>query len=516
MNFMLLTASVDASKDLFNQAWTEGNLYSINGIVEKLGTFSCWVISIVGFGIVIFSILKNAMSGLYVVNPSFWDKVDDVKTQAVSGVDGAIQQAAGKGNAAVQKLGGILVFLLGLIPNIKQLTDFDDGVPVDKKQYFMKSIPLLVAQIFIGMLIFFGYPAKIANWIGSGATYALSAVINNIDPVQVVSKVSDSFTVYNLQTDGSQDPWEQNINKMASEMTSTMATKYNDMDKSNVQNVAYVIEQRLLSAFDNDNIKTVLGANEGYVYSINATIQTSPAQVSSSYKDIGNGVYQAQATNGTFSYKFWVQSSSVLTGQHTTMLGADDYMVWSITATPVAVANISSANLIICGGIGNVPTVSSGAFTLPIQGITVGDQTTDVKGTLGRVVTVSAVSNDTTVTETFNATLQTASVQNTSGAQPLLSFSSSDRERLTTALNSCAYLKVSLVGDWSKTVAGSDGKSTTTVRVTEFRLVRGANSVSYLLSTWADLDANGVATTAGVSTLSTETLKQSTISGKAE
>ena len=48
MNFMLLTASVDASKDLFNEAWTEGNLYSINGIVEKLGTFSCWVISIVG------------------------------------------------------------------------------------------------------------------------------------------------------------------------------------------------------------------------------------------------------------------------------------------------------------------------------------------------------------------------------------------------------------------------------------------------------------------------------------
>lgn len=510
MNWIMLAASVDAGKDLFSEAWTEGNLYSINGIVEKLGTFSCWVISIVGFGIVIFSILKNAMSGLYVVNPNFWDKVDAVKSQAVSGVSGTIQQATG-GNAAAQKLGGLFIFLLGLIPNIRALTDFDDGAPVDKKQYFMKSIPLLVAQIFIGMLIFFGYPAKIANWIGSGATYALSAVINNVDPVQVVSKVSDSFTVYNLSTDGSQDPWEQNINKMTSEMISSMATKYNDMDKSNVQNVAYVIEQKLLAAFDNDNTRKVLGANEGYVYSISATIQTSPAQVSSSYSDIGNGVMQAQATNGTFSYKYWIQSSSILTSEHTTKLGADDYMVWSITATPVAVANISTANLIICGGIGTVPTASTGSFTLPINGITVGDQASDVKGTLGRVVTVSAVDNSGTVIATFNATLQTASVQQSSGANPLLSFSSSDRTRLDEAMKNgtFSHLKVSLVGDWSKTVQSSDGKSSTTVRVTEFRLKAGVSTASYLLSTWSDVNE---ATNTGVTALSSDTLKKSKMS----
>ena len=508
----MLAASVDAGKDLFSEAWTEGNLYTVNGIVEKLGAFACWVISIVGFGIVIFSILKNAMSGLYVVNPNFWDRVDEVKKQAVGGVSGTIQEATGKtGNVAAQKLGGFLVFLLGLIPNIRALTDFDDGAPVDKKQYFMHSVPLLVVQIFIGMLIFFGYPAKIANWIGSGATYALSAVINNIDPVQVVSKVSDSFTVYNLATDGSQDPWEQNINKMTSEMVSSMATKYNDMDKSNVQNVAYVVEQKLLTAFDNDNIRKILGANEGYVYSISATIQTSPAQVSSSYSDVGSGVMQAQATNGTFSYKYWIQSSSILTSEHTVKLGADDYMVWSITATPVAVANISTANLIICGGIGNVPTTSTGSFTLPINGITVGDQANDVKGTLGRVVTVSAVDNSGTVIATFNATLQTASVQQSSGANPLLSFSSSDRTRLSDAMKDATFshLKISLVGDWSKTVQSSDGKSSTTVRVTEFRLKTGVSTASYLLSTWSDVDES---ISTGVTTLSAETLKKSKMS----
>jgi hypothetical protein len=454
------------------------------------------------------------MSGLYVVNPAFWDKVDDVKNQAVAGVTGTIQgiNVPGRGNAAVQKLGGLLTFVLGLIPNIKQLTDFEDGAPVDKKQYFMKSIPLLVAQIFIGMLIFFGYPAKIANWIGSGATYALSAVINNVDPVQVVSGISDNFTVYTLSTDGSQDALEQNINTMASDMVSVMATKYSDMDKSNVQNVAYVIEQNLIDAFDNETCRTVLGANEGYSVSINATIQSSAVSVSNSYKLIDGGVYSAQATNGTMSYKYWIQASSILTSQHTTLLSSDDYMVWSITATPVAVANISSANLIVCGGISSVPEVANGAFTLTINAIKVGDGTGDIKGTLGKVVTVTAIDTDGNDIASFNATLQTASVSQTSSATPLLSFSSSDRERLSKAMSTdqkFAYLKVSLVGDWSVAITSDSGKSSTTVRVTEFRLTKSADSnPTYLLSTWTDVDTT---TCVGVKTLSADTLKKSSM-----
>lgn len=513
--YPILLTAVTANQDLFSTEWTEGNLYSINGIVDKLGTFSCWVISIVGFGIVIFSILKNAFSGLYVVNPNFWDKVDDVKCQALGykngqatggGIAGTITQMTGNGNVAAQKLGGLFTFLLSIVPNVKALTDFEDDAPVDKKQYFMRSIPLLVAQIFIGMLIFFGYPAKIANWIGSGATYALSAVINNVDPVQLVSKVSDSFTVYNLSTDGSQDPLEQNINTMTSDMVSTMATKYSDMDKSNVQNIAYLLEQNLLNAFDSEGAKRVLGADEGYVISSSALIQTSTPSVSASYGDIGNGVYQAMATNGTVSFKYWISASSILDSNYTTKLGSDDYFVWTVTATPVAVADISTANVIVCGGISTVPEVSGSNFSLTIKGITVGSDNSDIKGSLGKVVTVSAIDSTGNTLKTFNATLQTASVSQKSGATPLLTFSSSDRENLQTALSSASYLKVSLVGDWSKTVTSTDGRSTTTVRITEFRLNPSATTATYLLSTWTDVD---LTTSTGVDNLTASTLKQS-------
>ncbi len=510
MNMSLfLNMLVAESKDLFNQTWTEGDLYSIQPIVNGLGTFACWVISIVGFGIVIFSILKNAFSGLYVVNPTFWDKVDQVKCQAVQGIGSTVQQFSG-GNVATQKLGGLFVFLLGLIPNIRALTDFDDGAPVDKKQYFMKSIPLLVAQIFIGMMIFFGYPAKIAEWIGSGATYAMSAIINNVDPVEVVHKVSDSFTTYYLSTDGSQDPLEQNVNKMTLDMVSTMATKYDDMHESNVQDVALTIEARLLNAFDNEGARRVLGADQGYVVSSSASILKGMPSVSSSYKDLGGGVYQAMAANGTVSYKYWIQCSSILTTDHTTKLNSDDYFIWTVSATPRAVADISTSNLIVFGGISDVPTVSSTGFTMTIQGITVGDQDSDLKGTLGKVVTVSAIDATGSVTHTFNATLQTASIMQSSGSTPLLTFASSDREALNACLSSGCYLKVGLVGDWSKTVSNGAGGGTTTVRVTEFRLVKGATTASYALSSWTDV---GNTTTSGVSTLTADTLKQSSMSG---
>ena len=497
--FPILLAAVSESQNLFNEAWTEGNLYSIQGVVEVLGNFSCKVISIVGFGIVIFSILKNALSGLYVVNPNFWDKVDDLKNQAVAmandTVNGGLQMAGSRlgqgGNVAAQRLGSIFTFVLSAIPNIKALTDFDDGVPIDKKQYFMRSIPLLIIQIFIGMLIFFGYPAKIANWIGTGATYAISAVINNIDPVETVTKISEGFVVYNLSTDGSQDRFEQVINDATNQMIRVVQTRYSDMQKQPTQEVALEIEAALLADLDKDTIRNILGAPEGYQIAISATSRQSVPTVSSNYKAVdnnasGSGPYMAQATNGTVSFVYWIQGTSLHTGS--TMVAADDYFVFRITATPVSVSNTSSANLIVFAGVSSVPTTANGTINLTVQGITVGEGQNDMRGTLGKAVVVEHVTPQGEVDRSFSATLQSASVTQSTGATPVLSFANSDKEALNAALGS-GYLRVNLTGSWSKDVAtGASKQVSTTLRVIEWRLSTGSSSASYALSTWTDVD----------------------------
>lgn len=491
MNLFRLIATTDVGKDLFSDAWTEGNLYQIQGLTEALGSFACTVISVVGFGIVIFSILKNAMSGLYVVNPTFWDKVDEVKSQAVSNMQGTVNDLTGKsGNYAAQKIGGVFTFLLGLIPNIKALTDFDDDVEIDKKQYFMKSIPLLVAQIFIGMLIFFGYPAKIAEWIGDGATYAISAVINNVDPVQVVQGVSDKFTVYTLSTDGSVVPMEKVINKMSAEMTTTVATKYSDMKKQPTQETALAIESNLLTNFTNSTLTSILGADEGYNITISATAQSVAPTVSESYRKLeGSNVWMAQATNGTYSFKYWIQATTLPTGS--TMVGSDDYFVWTIQATPVAVSNTSTANLIIFGGINTTGTTKGSTVSYTINGITVGSNSgSDVKGTLGQSMVVEVLSKDDgNVLATYNAILQTASINQSSGATPILTFNSSDRATINGYIQNGDILKVNLVGSWSYDIVDNmNDRNTLTLKVNEFRLVGGVMNKTGALSTWTGLD----------------------------
>ena len=479
-----------AGQNLFDSAWTEGNLYSIQPIVNILGSFSVKVISFVGFGIVIFSILKNAMSGLYVVNPNFWDRVSDVKRQLVGEVSGIIQDGAsrvpGQGNAIAQRLGGIMTFLLQLLPDIRALTDFDDGVPVDKKQYFMKSIPLLIAQIFIGMLIFMGYPSKIAEWIGNGGTYMITAMINNIDPIEVVTGISDSITVYNLSTDGSPDPFDRTVNKGASEMIRVVQTKYRDMQKDPTQETAYALETYLQNALESDTIRSIIGASEGYDVVVNAISQSSPPTYSNAFKVIvaGNGynTVMAQATNGTIQIKTWIAGQALPTGS--TLVKADDYFVWTITATPVALSKTSTSNMIMFGGLSSPTADTSGKINLTIQGITLGNGANDLRGTPTNMI-VDSIDATGTVVHSYTATLQTASVNQVTGATPILTFAATDRENLVSDVqqNGC-YLRVNLAGSWSYDVTADN--STTTISVTELRLKIGG-SKGFALTVWDDV-----------------------------
>lgn len=522
MNTMALMSgillSADASTDLFSNEWTVGNLFEIQGLVNILGHVAVVVISAVGFGIVIFSILKNAISGLYVVNPPFWDRVDELKKDAVEGTQGLIQDTIGKSNnIAAKKLGGALTTLLGFIPNIKALTDFDDsdGEVVDKKQYFVKSIPLLVAQIFIGTLIFMGYPTKIASWVGQGGTYAIDAVLNNVDPVTTVQKISDGIVVYSLASDNSQDPYEQNVNAFTKQILKVVQSKYTDMKKESTQNTALIIEQIVDEAFSGDETRDVLGVDEGYNITSSAIYQTVSPEHSSSFKQLKENLFVSQANNGAITYRFFVNGTDLQTGS--TMESSGDWFVLSVNATPEAVTNSSSASLIAFGGISSKATIENAKdgsrIKLPITGLTFGSgaNESEVRGTLGKTLNVDVVEiSSGEIKETFQVSMQSAAVGVTSGATASLYFNAGDKERLQECLTSGNYFKVNLVGDWSKDV--KDGTTTTTLRVQELRLIPGSSDVSYALTTWTDVDMK---TDKGATGLGSAFLKKTTLNGEA-
>ncbi len=511
----IMLTSGNAATDLFAPEWTTGNLFEIQGVVNFLGGIAVVVISIVGFGIVIFSILKNAISGLYVVNPAFWDRVDELKNDAVQGISGTANEVLGKSNTMVaKKLGGLLTWLLGLIPNIKALTDFDDsdGQAVDKKQYFLKSIPLLVVHIFIGALIFLGYPTKIATWFGNAGTYAIDAFLNNVDPVETVQRISDGIIVYDLTTDGTGDPFEMVINNATRAVHKNVVTKYTDMGKQPAQSAALEIEQKLISAFDNEQIKQTLGNEEGYNINVSCITSTVTPTTSSAFTDInGDGrLFMSQASNGEITYRYWLNGTDIQTGS--TMVQANDWFVLTVTATPVALTNVSSAGLIVFGGIDVDNATVSGTnkatamVKVPIVGLVFGDGTTEIKGSLGRQMVVDAVNAEGSVFQSFQATLSSASAGQKSGISASLYFSTTDMERLRASESEAIYYKVNLTGSWSKDIEGNN--STTTLRIQELRLVQGVSDDSYALSSWTDVDAK---TVKGTEDLTPAILKKTTL-----
>ena len=489
--FLGVLLVADPSQNLFSENWTEGNLYTISGIVDKLGSFACTAISFVGFFIVIFSILKNAFSGLYVVNPNFWDKVDEVKKAAITGGQNAIQSMGGQnGNQVAQKLGGMFTFILGMIPNVRALTDFDDDVDaasIDKKQYFMKSIPLLVAQILIGMLIFFGYPSKIANWIGTGATHALSVVLNNVDPIAFIEGFSDNFVQYNLTTDGSVDKAEQNVNAAVKEGVAVIRTKYTDMTKESTQSVAYEMEAILLQAFREQSVHDILGATEGYVYSIKASYSPTIPTPSSAYTKVNAvdaNMYVAVATDGRRSYRLWIPTTSLSHGS--TMSASTDCIVFSIEATPAAVSNVSTSHMVVFGGISTTPTISGGQAKVAINGLRFGKENGEVSGTLGSTVSVNVLNSKGEVIGSYTAKIvgQGGVASNSQTAN--LTFNQADWTAISGFLSSGGggvAVDVVLAGSWN--CAYTSQNSVHTWIVDKLRLST-SGTVGYALTGWTD------------------------------
>ena len=516
---LLTSAPTDTATNLFSGDWTQGNLFRIQGLVNFLGDIAVIVISAVGFGIVIFSILKNAISGLYVVNPPFWDKVSDLKNDMVQGATGMVNDTIGKSNNVVaKKLGGGLTLLLGYIPNIKALTDFDDsdGEYIDKKQYFIKSIPLLVAQIFIGTLIFMGYPTKIASWVGTGGTYIIDAVINNVDPIETVQKLSDGIVVYSLATDGSQDPFEVNINAFTREVFRVVNSQYTDMKKVSAQNVALTIEQNISTAFTDQSVRDVLGADQGYNFTSSAIYTSITPTPSGGFKEIAENLHASQASNGTITYRYYINGTDLNSGS--TLVSASDWFVLSVTCTPEAISNASTASMIAFGGYNSNATIEgtnaeTAQIKVQIVGLTFGNgnQFPEIKGTLGKQLTVDAVGADGMIIDSFQAKMNSASVGQTTNVTASLYFSGSEKDRLTEAMSSCKYLKVNLTGKWTKDAV--DGTATTTIPVSELRLVNGVSSASYALTTWTDVDAT---TSAGYSAgeLNKTFLRKSSLGGE--
>ena len=260
--------------DLFSQNFTQGNMASIETISGYVGEVMVFIISLVGFMIVMVSILKNALAGLYATNPNLWEKVNDVKQQKIQLEFGKNVQ----GNQVTALLGTATMILLSLLPNIKVMTDFED-IPADPKPYFMKAIPLMVVQIFIGVFIFFGYPAKVADKLSEFGTGMFDVFLDNVDPVAWTQSLPDKMVILSYSTDGSEDEVDMAVNKVAREATTTLIGKLDKMTKEKRLEMALEVERWVITELEN-RVDSKYFNTDQYTMSVNARIELSPPDLS--------------------------------------------------------------------------------------------------------------------------------------------------------------------------------------------------------------------------------------------
>lgn len=262
---------------LFNIQWSKGNLGSINFIVQWLSWASVVLISIVGFGIVIFSIGKNALAGLYAVSPKLWDRVDEIKKANISAKQGS-------GNQLINILGSIPTILCKALPNVKAMTEFDDE-QISPKVYFMKSLPILCLQIFVGVFIFFGYPSQVANTVSKFGTGVLDVVFANVDPTAWISKLPGEISVVNYVTKGSKVPFDTNVLKVSQTFQASLASNVSGITADSLESCSLQFEQLALQQMAG---MTEAMDTERYKLSVDATFYREGSDYSG-YVNQNNG-----------------------------------------------------------------------------------------------------------------------------------------------------------------------------------------------------------------------------------
>lgn len=318
---------------LFNTEWTVGDLSSIEAIKNLLAVIAVTVISFVGFGIVISTIMKNAVAGLYATNPRLWDKVNSAKKRHAEG-------------SSSNRWQGIADTLLSWFPDIKGFTDFEDGNAVDPKGYFMRAIPAMIISVFVGIFIFYGYPTKVAEKFGAIGREVLDVALANVNPVEWVSNIYTKFTKPDFATDGAQDDYNKAINDISSTVWTAYVGKLTDMTKEKRVEVGYKIEDWIIQTSTEYSQYT---NTDQYKMSIEARIYTQGAP------NLAYVHNQLDENTGIYTVAYTKCMEDFASGS--TIDTSNMYIAYFLTFVPVA-SKVDSIS-VVCKMIVNSPVYSN-------------------------------------------------------------------------------------------------------------------------------------------------------------
>lgn len=229
-----------ADNNLFNPQWTTGSLSAIAPIVQVVGFCAMCLISVGGFFMVILPLMRNVVNGIVVVAPNLCDKIDEAHRNKLG-----LKQSEG-GNQIQMIMGSISMIIFSFFPNFKAMSDFDQGIQ-DPKSYMLKAIPMMCIYIFIGVFIFYGYPARFAEKFAQAGTGIIDMALNNVDPVAWIEKIPTNLARPDFSTNNATDITGKNTNLLSKSIFQAITSKYSAMSKENRIAVSHKVEEEAVA-----------------------------------------------------------------------------------------------------------------------------------------------------------------------------------------------------------------------------------------------------------------------------
>jgi hypothetical protein len=209
--------SPSAIDDILNNPRFQGAIDSISGVTAFCDSLFVAFISFVAFFIISAALLRNVIAGAYAAYPKLFDWVAEAK-------ESGIQKMSG-----VSRIGPIAGFLLRLIPDFKNLSDFHDDT-VEPKHYFMKSIPQMIGVVMIGVVIYNGYYRDAVSITAGFGSQIISRVLLTVDPIAVFDKIANQSGNPTFAHASDTSPEGKLITSLSTEIYTSVISFYTDIN----------------------------------------------------------------------------------------------------------------------------------------------------------------------------------------------------------------------------------------------------------------------------------------------
>lgn len=179
------TDTGNAVVDILKDDRFSGAMSSIKWLTEMVDNWFIQIITVVAFFIIAMSLLKNAMAAAYCAFPKFFNKVDQAHQSNAAlkfSKEGMKEFASQISNRPISDV------ILGIIPNLKAFTDFED-MDMSPKQYFLKAVPQMCAMVILGIFIYNGYYRDVSATVGSTGAAIVNNFLSSVDPEKAVNTI---------------------------------------------------------------------------------------------------------------------------------------------------------------------------------------------------------------------------------------------------------------------------------------------------------------------------------------